>query len=100
MQYIEPYPKSQEVSLHSDSITVESKGWIPPSDGGNKVLFQPFVGVAPRMYRRAFLKDRDLKDSLTGVMKNLEPEWGTPWHLRSAAYVELEAVLAKPEANS
>jgi deoxycytidylate deaminase len=97
VQYVEPYPKSQAVSLHSDSITVDSNDWIPPSNGGAKVLFRPFVGVAPRMYRRAFLKDRDLKDTLTGVMKNSEPEWGTPWHLRSAAYVELEAVLAKSE---
>ena len=95
VQYIEPYPKSQAVSLHPDSITADSKGWVPPSEGGKKVLFQPFVGVAPRMYRRAFLKDRDLKDPLTGVMRSAEPEWGTPWHLRSAAYVELEAFLSK-----
>jgi deoxycytidylate deaminase len=98
VQYIEPYPKSQAVSLHPDSITSDSKGWAPPSNGGKKVLFQPFVGVAPRMYRRAFLKDRDLKDPLTGVIKNSEPDWGTPWHLRSAAYVELEAYLSKVEA--
>jgi deoxycytidylate deaminase len=98
VQYIEPYPKSQAVFLHPDSITVESKDWLPPSGGGKKVLFQPFVGVAPRMYRRAFIKDRDLKDTQTGVMTNSEPAWGTPWHLRSAAYVELEAVLAKSES--
>jgi len=95
VQYIEPYPKSQAVSLHPDSITADSKGWVPPSEGGKKVLFQPFVRVAPRMYRRAFLKDRDLKDWLTGVIRSAEPEWGTPWHLRSAAYVELEAFLSK-----
>lgn len=95
VQYIEPYPKSLAVSLHSDSITTDSIGWKPPSKGGSKVLFQPFVGVAPRMYRRAFLKDRELKDRVTGVMASADAEWGTPWHLRSAAYVELEASLAK-----
>jgi deoxycytidylate deaminase len=97
VQYIEPYPKSQAISLHPDSITADSKGWIPPSENGKKVLFQPFVGVAPRMYRRAFLKDSDLKDTNTGVIKTSEAEWGTPWHLRSAAYVELEAFLSKAE---
>jgi deoxycytidylate deaminase len=97
VQYIEPYPKSQAISLHPDSITTDSKNWLPPSEGGKKVLFRPFVGVAPRMYRRAFLKDRELKDAHTGVMRNSDPEWGTPWHLRSAAYVELEAYLSKAE---
>jgi deoxycytidylate deaminase len=97
VQYIEPYPKSQATSLHPDSITTDPKNWIPPSRGGKKVLFQPFVGVAPRMYRRAFLKDRDLKDSQTGVIKKSEAEWGAPWHLRSAAYVELEAFLSKAD---
>ncbi|HLH90135.1 MAG TPA: anti-phage dCTP deaminase [Xanthobacteraceae bacterium] len=97
VEYIEPYPKSQAVSLHADSITTDAKDWVPPSQGGKKVLFQPFVGVAPRMYRRAFVKDRDLKNKHTGVMIKSDPEWGTPWHLRSAAYVELEAYLSKAE---
>jgi deoxycytidylate deaminase len=98
VQYIEPYPKSLAENLHPDSITIDPTGWKPPSAGGNKVLFHPFVGVAPRMYRRAFIKDRDLKNPSTGVMTTGEPDWGTPWHLRSAAYPELEAVLLKTEA--
>lgn len=97
VQFIEPYPKSQATNLHPDSITTDSKNWKAPRLGGDKVLFRPFVGVAPRMYRRAFLKDRDLKDDRTGVIKHSEPDWGTPWHLRSAAYVELEAFLSKTE---
>lgn len=98
VQFIEPYPKSQATVLHSDSITTDSKNWIAPSRGGDRVLFRPFVGVAPRMYRRAFLKDRELKDGRTGAIVRTEPDWGTPWHLRSAAYVELEAFLAKAES--
>jgi deoxycytidylate deaminase len=94
VQYIEPYPKSMATSLHADSITSNPKDWKPPSDGGHQVLFRPFVGVAPRMYRRAFLKDRELKDTHSGAMKLSEPDWGTPWHLRSVAYVELEAKLS------
>jgi hypothetical protein len=46
-------------------------------------------------YKRAFLKDRDLKDSNTGDFTIGIPEWGSPWHLQGVSYVELEAVLAK-----
>lgn len=97
VQYIEPYPKSQALALHRDAIEIEAVEWIPPSKGGKKVLFRPFVGVAPRLYRRAFLKDRDLKDSDSGDMRIGQPEWGTPWHLRTAGYVELEATLIKSQ---
>ncbi len=87
VQYIEPYPKSRALHLHCDSITTEEEGWVPPSrwsdkeakDGQSKppkVLFRPFVGVAPRMYERVFLKDRDYKDKLTGDFKIGEPDWG------------------------
>ncbi|MEH2566753.1 anti-phage dCTP deaminase [Bradyrhizobium sp. AZCC 2289] len=95
VQYIEPYPKSQALTLHSDAITVRASKWLEPSKGGNKVLFRAFTGVAPRLYRRAFLKDRDLKDSKTGAFQIGVPEWGTPWHLQGVSYVALEAALAK-----
>lgn len=95
VQYIEPYPKSQALELHSDAIQVEVTSWTPPSDGGKKVLFRPFSGVAPRFYKKAFLKERDLKDDNSGVMKIGEPEWGQPWSLRKNSYIELEAELSK-----
>jgi deoxycytidylate deaminase len=95
VEYIEPYPKSQALSLHADAIQVEPTGWVEPSKGGTKVLFSPFVGVSPRMYRRAFLKNRDLKDPDTGKYKVGQPEWGTAWHLRAKNYAELEAKLAE-----
>ena len=46
--YIEPYPKSRAVDLHSDSIALEQ------SDGTRKVLFKPLVGVAPAKYAQLF----------------------------------------------
>ena len=95
VEYIEPYPKSQATALHSDSITEDSINWLPPSAGGKKVLFTPFVGVAPRMYRRAFFKDGELKNSVTGDMQPISADWGTPWHLRSAAYYELELEISR-----
>lgn len=97
VQYVEPYPKSQALQLHDDAIQHTTINWIPPSQGGTKVLFRPFSGVAPRLFGRAFLKDRDLKSSQTGLLEIGAPEWGTPWHLRKASYCELEAEIARTE---
>jgi hypothetical protein len=99
VQFIEPYFKSRALNLHNDAITLEVTGWVPPSKGGRKVLFRPFVGVAPRLYKRAFLKDRELKNAQNGEFDMKPPAWGTAWHLRTTGYVELEAVLAKQEPN-
>lgn len=99
VQYLEPYRKSRALGLHEDAIQVENTGWKPPSEGGRTVLFRPFSGVAPGLYRRAFLKDRELKDRDTGTMKIQEPEWGTPWHLPRTSYVEIEAELAREERS-
>jgi deoxycytidylate deaminase len=95
VQYIEPYPKSRARKLHPDAITSEPIGWAPPSEKGGKVLFRSFVGVAPRLYRRAFLKDRDLKNDASGDMRISEPAWATPWYIGRVSYVELEAKLAQ-----
>lgn len=102
VQYIEPYPKSRAYELHKDAIVQDTQDWIPPSqmtdsEGQRTVLFHPFVGVAPRLYARAFLKDRDLKDKNSGMLlqKFGEPEWGSPWHLGKLSYVQLEAELSK-----
>lgn len=49
MVYIEPYPKSLALELYSDTIISEGNG-----DTSSRVRFEPFVGVAPRMYSRLF----------------------------------------------
>ena len=97
VQYIEPYPKSKAFDLHGDSIQndVSEPDWIPPSEGGAKVLFKPFTGVAPRMYRRAFQKDRQLKDSQSGKMSIGLPEWGSPYDISKSSYAEFELSLTK-----
>jgi deoxycytidylate deaminase len=95
VQYIEPYPKSQALDLHDDAIQIEGTGWTPPSSGKGKVLFRPFSGVSPRFYKKAFLKERDLKDNDSGDMKIGIPDWGQPWSLRKNSYIELEAELSK-----
>lgn len=46
--YIEPYPKSKAIDMHSDSITVDKS--LPRKH----VLFRPFIGVGPRQYINLF----------------------------------------------
>lgn len=86
VQFIEPYLKSKALKLHADSITSAAEGWIQPSvarsrgEGGpHKVLFRPYVGAAPRLYRRAFVKDGEVKDGRTGDFI-LRPEPGFMRH--------------------
>jgi cytidine deaminase len=47
--YVEPYPKSLVAELFRDSISVD-----PEVEGGQRVDFVPFVGVAPSLYTQAF----------------------------------------------
>lgn len=47
--YIQPYPKSFTRRLFNDSVVFDENQSNP-----EKVLFQPFSGVAPRMYQFAF----------------------------------------------
>ena len=85
VQYIEPYPKSLAYDLHGDAIAKSKENWLPPSqiiarsdeaDSQIKVLFRPFTGVAPRLYKQAFIKNRPLKDS-SGIMAFGDPEWAS-----------------------
>lgn len=97
VQFIEPYPKSKAFALHSDSILNDNADrlWKAPNIGGTKVLFRPFTGVAPRMYRRAFQKNRGLKNKLTGKMDIQMPDWGSPYNISQVSYADFEVKLTK-----
>ena len=94
VQFIEPYPKSRAMELHKDSITTDSAHWIPPSKGGKHVLFRPFVGVAPRLYRWVFLKDRDYKDDISGDYSLGNSVWGRPVDIHRESYSTIEDELS------
>ncbi len=109
VQYIEPYPKSRALSLHSDAISVVPESWIPPevvpiaaqrrvnaTPPEGRVLFRPFEGVAPRLYERAFEKTWGLKDKVSGDFKMTPPGWGDGWAPFTIGYPELEAKLTQP----
>jgi deoxycytidylate deaminase len=55
--YIEPYAKSLAVQLYPDSIAVDYS-----DREGRQVQFEPFVGVAPRMYMDLFSMTKRKKD--------------------------------------
>lgn len=105
VQFIEPYPKSLAIKLHRDAIEVTPSKWQRPRPPGieapasetysPKVLFRPFVGVAPRMYVRAFEKTWQLKNKTTGEMELTAPEWGSEWSSLTVGYPDLEAILAR-----
>lgn len=65
VQFIEPYLKSKALELHCDSITQNEDEHL--NDG--KVLFKPYEGAAPRLYKRSFTKDYEVKDPITGKFK-------------------------------
>lgn len=114
VQYIEPYPKSRALALHSDAIEIDPSKWTPPEfvtvaerrrreakrpvevKVEGKVLFTPFVGVAPRLYERAFEKTWRLKNRVSGDFEMSPPEWGDGWAPFTVAYPELEAKLTQP----
>ena len=98
VQFIEPYPKSKALTLHNDTITVIRKqDWKPPSEGGTQVLFLPFTGVAPQLYRRAFMKDRDLKNVSTGKKDIGEPIWGSTLETSKLGYADLELTIIQTQ---
>lgn len=56
--YVEPYPKSRARHLHSDAIQVDAQKPVP-----GLVVFEPFVGIAPRQYQDIFDARDKRKDS-------------------------------------
>lgn len=90
--YIEPYPKSLAGRLHNDAIIMGN-----PADDDQRVSFQAFCGVAPRMYPALFSSMNSIgtrikrKDAHGNVDK-------TPAGLRAKAsplsYIQREATVA------
>ncbi|MGI0016074.1 MAG: deaminase, partial [Nitrososphaera sp.] len=82
--YIEPYPKSLAIDLHSDSISFgENRPTTARGDKGaaKKVLFDAFVGVGPRRYLDFF----SLTTSTGSLVKRKEDD-GRPikWNPKTA----------------
>lgn len=80
--FLEPYPKSYALKLHSDFITFDKRDT-------EKVLFEPFMGIAPRRYRDIFEKNVR-KDAKGKALKWYEETAAPLIEDRSGAYIENE----------
>lgn len=95
--YVEPYPKSKALEFHSDAVFPGFD--CDRGDHGNKVAFEPFVGVGPRRFFDLFSMKQGSgfplkrKDKNTGRTLHWHPENGTirvpelPW-----SYLERESI--------
>ena len=66
--FLEPYPKSLTLDMHSDSVKIEGSS----RDGFEKfqaVEFTPFFGITPRRYREFFARG---KRKLNGVFEDFQ----------------------------
>lgn len=59
--YRDPYPKSRVGDLYSDSIDIDEDG------RADKIPFEPFIGVAPRLFQRVFEAEQR-KTRTTGAL--------------------------------
>jgi deoxycytidylate deaminase len=72
--YIDPYPKSQvPVMYRHEIMDGPSDG-----DGGKRVVFEPFQGIAPRLYRSVFSMPERTRDDLTGEFIPWDPQVAPP----------------------
>lgn len=95
VQYIEPYPKSKALELHSDAIEGVFSKWVKKApEKPTKALFRPFTGVAPRLYTRAFMKNRKLKNG-EGDLDIGRPKWAPG--LLKKSYIQVEQLLETPD---
>lgn len=83
--YIEPYPKSLAKNLYRDSIVVDSA-----KKSKDHVLFEPFAGIAPRLYEFVF-EAKGSRKSLDGSILDWTPENSHPRIIRYVtSYIMME----------
>ena len=91
--YIEPYPKSRALPLHSDSICISTESNPIPKD---KVIFQPFVGIAQRKYidlfsiKKSTVKIEREKDGVKLDWRHTDTNIPLPLSLIPLSYIERE----------
>lgn len=69
--YVQPYERSLAISLHGDSITLESEGAPRTPGDRQKMEFVHFEGVAPRRYISMFLPPGERKKDGIAVLTSL-----------------------------
>jgi cytidine deaminase len=95
--YIEPYPKSMIGELFHDLITIDSED-VPerdqPGSSFTKVSFEPFEGVAPRVYSSLFTAG--IRKDAEGYTVKWDKSQAKPKLARlSTSHLDLELTIAK-----
>ncbi|MGV8002330.1 dCMP deaminase family protein [Photorhabdus temperata subsp. temperata] len=98
--YIEPYPKSKAFDFHPDSISTPEE-----KISGNKVIFEPFVGVGPRCFFNLFSINLGVgykitrKDQEGKVVKWHRRDGKLRMQMLTLSYIEREAQSVANVAN-
>ncbi|MCB1098468.1 MAG: cytidine deaminase [Verrucomicrobiae bacterium] len=100
--YVEPYPKSKALELHSDSIELKSElsGQEYENEEIEKVFFEPFTGVGSRRFLDLFSmsmgagKKLKRKDSEGNAVEWNEQSATVRVPLLQKSYLELEQAAA------
>lgn len=71
--YVDPYPKSQVPQMYRNEVSEEAT-----AEPGKIVKFEPFQGIAPRMYRGVFTATGRKRRSADGVYLPWEPSEAAP----------------------
>lgn len=99
--YVEPYPKSRALDLHSDSIQLKTELEKASSETNGLVIFEPFIGVGPRRFLDLFsmslgggskLRRKDKNGNILEWDKSSAPI-RTP--LIGKSYLEIERAAAE-----
>jgi len=96
--YIEPYPKSKAMELHSDAIVIEE------GEKSGRVVFAPFIGIGPRRFVELFSLEpgpgRRIERKKNGAIVKWESgkaQLRAPMQL--ADYLQLEVAAAALTSN-
>ena len=102
--YVEPYPKSKALELHSESIELKTK--LDDDTTNDRVVFEPFTGVGARRFLDFFSMNlgagnklrRKNKDGSTVSWKKTDAQLRVA--LLPASYREIEDAAAKSYSDS
>ena len=90
--FVEPYPKSLALKLHSDSITVKD------DDSANHVFFVQYEGVSPKVFSRFFSVERSRKEN--GKVMQIASDSARPIGIPISPSYKMDATrlgMAEPE---
>ncbi|MBN9430704.1 MAG: hypothetical protein J0H09_29785 [Burkholderiales bacterium] len=83
--YIQPYPKSRASHMYRDSIVVDEKR---KSEG--RVVFEPFVGIAPRQFVQMFESLGEARKDSSGNATQFDPSTAGVRFFRQGGHAIME----------